>query len=44
MSEPTREELYADFYEFVKSALKCDLGREPTEEEIEDAMNEGDYE
>lgn len=43
MSHPNREQLQAEFYEFVESALTCDLGRKPTFKEIEDAMDEGDW-
>jgi len=43
MSEPCREQLEAEFYEFVESALRVDLGRQPTKEEIKEAMEEGDW-
>jgi hypothetical protein len=35
---------YAEFWEFVRSRLRMDLGREPTPGEIENAIDEGDWE
>lgn len=43
MSNPCREQLEAEFYEFVESALTRELGRKPTVEEIEDAIDQGDW-
>lgn len=44
MSQPSPEHMYADFYEFVENMLKHLLGREPTIEEIEEAIDQGDWE
>jgi hypothetical protein len=44
MSQPSREQLYAEFYEFVTNLLTLELGRTPTIAEIEDAIDNGDWE
>lgn len=43
MSNPSKEQTYAEWLEWIITDFKKEFGRVPTIEEVEDIMNEGDW-